>query len=406
MSTFSLEGKGLKLDKAEDIESHLGELKDDVIKIVLSGNTIGVGAAQRLAKALEGKDKLEDAQLADIFTGRLREEIPAALEALLPVLQKCPNLHTINLCDNAFGPTAAAPLEAFFKAHAPLRHLYLQNNGMGPEAGAKMAAALEANESAKLETLVCGRNRLENGSAAAWVECFKRHAATLKQVRMPQNGIRPEGIARLIKDGLSQCKELEVVDMQDNTFTLKGSLSLASALAKWPRLSELSVADCLLKKRGSLAVAKALLAGHNTAIHTLKMQYNELDATALNTLVDAIDQKLPALQLVELNGNRFSEDDEQVERLREILSERDNGAELDELEDMEEEDSDEEEEEEEDDEDEDEDKDEKNVDDDEEETEAEAPSTASAAGRKLSTSLDDAIERNLAAALGATSLTK
>lgn len=132
--------------------------------------------------------------MADIFTGRLREEIPAALEALLPALTSCLSLKTVNLCDNAFGPTAAAPLEAFFETHSALQHLHLQNNGMGPEAGARMARALARNSKGALQTLICGRNRLENGSVAAWIECFAAHKQDLRVVKMPQNGIRPEGI--------------------------------------------------------------------------------------------------------------------------------------------------------------------------------------------------------------------
>ena len=392
---FSIEGKAIKFNTAADIEPFLADLTDDVEEIRLSGNTIGIEAAQALALALKGKTKLQNAQLDDIFTGRLKDEIPAALEAILPVLQQCPNLHTVNLCDNAFGPTAAAPLESFFRGHAALRHLYLQNNGMGPEAGARMARALEANTAAKLETIVCGRNRLENGSSAAWASCFRRHGATLRVVKMPQNGIRPEGVARLFADGLAHCSELEVFDLQDNTFTLDGSLALAKALPGMARLRELGTSECLLRKQGAAAVVRALAQGKNTTIETLRLQYNEIDASVLADLVAAIDTALPNVKLVELNGNKFQEDDEHVDRLRALFEKRDNGAEIDELDDMEE-DSDEEEEEDDDDEDDDDD-------DDQEETKDDA---APPTDRKLSLSLDDAIERNLAAALASTDLSK
>ena len=58
---FSLEGKGLKLDTAEDIEPHIKDLKDnaDVEEVRFLGNTLGVGASEALAKVLETKKKLQ-----------------------------------------------------------------------------------------------------------------------------------------------------------------------------------------------------------------------------------------------------------------------------------------------------------------------------------------------------------
>lgn len=51
MATFSLAGKALKLDSAEDIKPHLGHLDSDKVEhIVLSGNTVGVAASQALAE--------------------------------------------------------------------------------------------------------------------------------------------------------------------------------------------------------------------------------------------------------------------------------------------------------------------------------------------------------------------
>ena len=58
---FSLEGKGLKLDTAQDIEPHIKDLKgnNDVEEVRLLGNTLGIGASEALAKVLETKKKLQ-----------------------------------------------------------------------------------------------------------------------------------------------------------------------------------------------------------------------------------------------------------------------------------------------------------------------------------------------------------
>lgn len=58
---FSLEGKGLKLDSAEDLEPHIAELRamDDVEEVRLLGNTLGVGACKLLGEVLATKKTLQ-----------------------------------------------------------------------------------------------------------------------------------------------------------------------------------------------------------------------------------------------------------------------------------------------------------------------------------------------------------
>jgi hypothetical protein len=54
-TSWSLAGQSLKLNTAQDMEPHLVALRvqaDAVQEVILSGNTIGVGAAQALAAVL------------------------------------------------------------------------------------------------------------------------------------------------------------------------------------------------------------------------------------------------------------------------------------------------------------------------------------------------------------------
>lgn len=73
-----------------------------------------------------------------------------------------------------------------------------------------------------------GRNRLENGSSQAFADAFAA-LGSLVEVRMPQNGIRMEGIEAIVK-GLRANPDLEVLDLQDNTATEKGSRAIATSL--------------------------------------------------------------------------------------------------------------------------------------------------------------------------------
>lgn len=206
---------------------------------------------------------------------------------------------------------------------------------MGPIGGAAIAKALtdlatkkaEARKQGNkdvpdLESIVCGRNRLENGSMAAWAEMYAAHAQGIKSVKMTQNGIRQEGISHLLTKGLGECKGLEVLDMQDNTFTFMGATALAGVIGKWTELRELGVGDDLLGGRGAVKLFETFAEGKNQRVEVLRLQYNDIDARGVKALLHAAKTALPALRRVELNGNKFSEEDPSIESLSELLSER------------------------------------------------------------------------------------
>lgn len=361
---FTLSGRALKLDNPEHIESHLAPLRaaENLTEIHLGGNTLGAPACEALSSVLKTKKTLQVAKFDDIFTSRLLSEIPPALSSLLTALLELPTLHTVDLADNAFGLNTVAPLVDFLSKHVPLKHLILNNNGMGPNAGAQIADALtalaerkaearkEGKEVPDLETVVCGRNRLESGSMIAWAKCYQANKK-VKLVKMVQNGIRQDGVQILLREGLKGCEGLEILDLQDNTFTISGATALAGVVEGWKHLRELGVGDSLLGTRGMTALAEALGKGGNRSLEVLRLQYNEIDGRGVQGLLRAANGSMDKLRRVELNGNKFSEDDEGVEGLRLLLEERkeDAGGDatgewgLDELSDLEE-DSDEDEE--------------------------------------------------------------
>jgi Ran GTPase-activating protein 1 len=381
---FSLAGQGLKLDTADDVRQHLQALADSsgLEHIDLSGNTFGVAACEALAPLLSSQHTLQSVDLHDIFTSRKEWEIPEGLQFLLNALLQCPQLHTIDLSDNAFGLQVVVPAKKankeggeekiiekallnFLSRHTPLKHLILNNNGMGPEAGTLIANALtelaERKAEARkqgldvphLESIVCGRNRLENGSMKAWAHAYEAHKSGMKSVKMTQNGIRPEGISLLLRDGLGHCSNLETLDMQDNTFTFKGAGALADVIGGWSKLKELGVGDDLLGANGAIKVFEKLATGHNKEVELLRLQYNDITTKGVEALLRAGKEGLPKLRRVELNGNKFNEDDAHIEAIAEMLSERkeefgsaddpDEHWGVDELDEMEEEDSDEDE---------------------------------------------------------------
>ena len=357
---FTLSTKSLKLDDAEQLDPHIELLRsptasDSITTINLSGNTLGLPAAKAFATHLRALKALRVANLDDIFTSRLLSEIPQALEALLNALLELPHLHTVNLSDNAFGLNTQAPLVHFLERHTPLNHLILNNNGLGPKAGALIAEALTRLAEAKqkssataatsngasptpehatnethridavpmLETIICGRNRLEQGSMHAWAQAISAHAAGLKHLKMVQNGIRPEGIQVLLQQGIREARNLQTIDLQDNTFTRTGSAALADVLPGLNNLVELAVGDCLLSTKGVSSVVRALSKGRNVSLEVLRLQYAGATAKDLQALVKALEvEALPKLRRVELNGNHFSSEESSLERLMKILETR------------------------------------------------------------------------------------
>ncbi|KAI5278332.1 hypothetical protein KEM54_004676, partial [Ascosphaera aggregata] len=240
------------------------------------------------------------------------------------------------LSDNAFGLNTQAPLVDFLKEHTPLRHLFLNNNGLGPKAGVLVADAVAelADKKMKarndkvdyevppLETIFCGRNRLETGSMEAWANAIKKHKDGLKTIKMQQDGIRKDGIPILLGDGLRYASGIETIDLQDNTFTVTGSSTLAQILPNLTEIRELSVSDCLLSARGFIKVAKALSRGNNKKLEILRLQFNEINDKGLKKLVVAVKNALPSLKKLEINGNVLDEEDPSVIELREIFDER------------------------------------------------------------------------------------
>ena len=355
-TTYSIAGKQIKFNSEADIEPYLKELNtiENVTKIDFSGNTIGIEASKALSEALlNHKDTVVEINFSDLYTGRLKTEIPQSLNYLLPALLKFPNLKLINLSDNAFGLQTIDPIEAYISKAVSLEHLILSNNGMGPFAGSRIGGSLfklakakaAAKKSSSLKTFICGRNRLENGSVNYLAVGLRNHN-DLEVVRLYQNGIRPAGISKLVEKGLSHNKKLKVLDLQDNTITTSGAIKLAESISNWPDLVELNLNDSLLKNKGSLEVVRAFSKDKKENLMVLKLQYNELEIDSLAVLADLIGECLPNLKLLELNGNRFEEDSKHIESIKEVFEKRGFG-EIDELDELEELDSDEEEEEEE-----------------------------------------------------------
>ena len=209
----------------------------------------------------------------------------------------------INLSDNAFGGRSVDPIVPFLTENRSFQILKLNNNGLGPAGGTVIANALtesarlskKEGKMSNLRVVICGRNRLEDGSADAWATAFKEHGG-LREIRMPQNGIRMDGISALVK-GISECKDLEYLDFQDNTFGELGSTTTAGVLGRWPKLHTLNLSDCVLAEEGTVSpVVEKLAEGSNPKLQTLLLQNNNFESETFSLLAQNVEKAFGELK--------------------------------------------------------------------------------------------------------------
>uniref|UniRef100_UPI0037E85CA3 ran GTPase-activating protein 1b n=1 Tax=Semicossyphus pulcher TaxID=241346 RepID=UPI0037E85CA3 len=359
---LSYKGLGLKLDNEGSVEDLVREIEQyqGLRALRLEGNTVGVEAAQAIAKALESKDQLQRCYWSDMFTGRLRSEIPTALMSLgSAVMCAGARLTELDLSDNAFGPDGVKGIEQLLKSPSchTLRELKLNNCGMGIGGGKILAEALTEcyrHSSAlsaplKLRVFIAGRNRLENEGASALAKAFQL-IGSLEEVHMPQNGINYAGVMALAS-AMRHNPELRVLNFNDNTFTKRGTLAMAQALRHLRNVQVINFGDCLVRSEGAIAIAAVLREGL-PILKELNVSFGEITEAAALVVAQAVMDK-PHMEKVDLNGNCLGE--EGCEALKEAMENNDKGDLLGSLSDDEGEPDDEDDEEEEEEEDEDDD---------------------------------------------------
>uniref|UniRef100_A0A3Q1HX72 Ran-GTPase activating protein 1 C-terminal domain-containing protein n=1 Tax=Anabas testudineus TaxID=64144 RepID=A0A3Q1HX72_ANATE len=280
---LSYKGLGLKLDNAESVEELVREIElyKDLRALRLEGNTLGVEAAQAIAKALKSKDQC---YWSDMFTGRLRSEIPIALRSLgSAIMSAGARLTELDLSDNAFGPDGVKGIEQLLRSPSchTLRELRLNNCGMGIGGGKchKESSALGAP--LRLRVFVAGRNRLENEGASALAKAFK-FIGSLEEVHMPQNGINYSGVVAL------------ALAMQHNPELRRGTLP-------WHRnIQVINFGDCLVRSEGAIALAAVLTEGL-PILKELNLSFGEITEAAALVVAQAVVDK-PHMEKVDLNG--------------------------------------------------------------------------------------------------------
>ncbi|CAI2348712.1 unnamed protein product [Caenorhabditis sp. 36 PRJEB53466] len=254
--------QSLKLDSAESAQRVVQVINSTVVMktLELRGNTLGIAAGNVIASAIERHPELERCLWSDLFTGRLKTEIPPILESLgKAIIHAGCKIRELDLSDNAFGPIGADALIELLESPSAytLDTLKLNNNGLG--IGGKQIAkslteclqnslAVGGETRLRLKTFIAGRNRLENPGAHALAATFKS-LETVEWFDVRQNGIHEEGIRALVA-ALKHNRNLRHLWLEDNTVLPKGAKALAKTLESWPKLEVLNLSDCLIRDAG------------------------------------------------------------------------------------------------------------------------------------------------------------
>jgi len=321
---LSFAGRKLKLDSAEHAKEIVDAIKStvDVKALRLEGNTLGLDAAIAIAEALKLHKNFERALWSDIFTGRLRSEIPPSLEHLgNGIITAGAKLRELDLSDNAFGPDGVKGIKTLLMSEScyNLETLKLNNNGLGIGGGKILSEAFiachekstAAGTPFALKVFISGRNRLEDEGATALSKAFKI-LGSLEEITMPQNGIRPDGVAQLAGAFLAN-KNLKVVNINDNTCTESGAKAIAECLPYLQKLQTLNVGDCLLKNEGAMALAPAL-AVEMPCLKEVIMSFNEIQIEGALAVTASMKNKTN-LKMFNLDGNQLGEQTDEVEDL-------------------------------------------------------------------------------------------
>ncbi|CAF3758902.1 unnamed protein product [Adineta steineri] len=353
---LSWANRGLKGNSAADVKELCNAIeKHKPLKALrLEGNTINEEAATAIGKVLEKHNEIERLIWNDLFTTRLKTEVPPSLIKLTQgLLTNGCHIVELNLSDNAFGPIGVKGLETFLSSSAcyTLEEIRLNNCGMGSMGGKLLAEALIAchknsiaagGKRFALKQFIAGRNRLEIEGSQALAKAFEI-IGTLEVIRMPQNGIRPPGIEALTAAFL-QNRNLRIIDLNDNTITTAAG-KLASVISKLPKLEIINLESSLIRTKGAIAISRAIVSHKN--LQELYLGCNDMHIDG-GLEVARVIKNMPSLKVLDLNGNCFGLDG--IEEIRNVLENKnfidqmafsdDEGSDEEEVEEEEEEDED------------------------------------------------------------------
>jgi len=294
-----------KKEEVEELVKRIEEIKETLKEIDLTENSFSAEALAEVLKALAQAKQLEVVILRGIFTQRGKTEVEQSLRHIAEYVGELEEVQFFDISDNALSLYGMEILSPMIGKMKNLRHLVINNNGIGRGGGEHLASCLKSLSKInnKLESLEVGRNRLED-TAKLVAESLKEFTY-LDSVKMYQNSIGALVIGEVL-DALYPMN-IRVLDLGDNFLLEHGAIALARCMEKW-NIEVLDVSDCLIGDKGFQALNtrighKIRIPGELAGLRTINLTYNEITSESLESVKSFIE-KFPSSE-IHLSGNEF-----------------------------------------------------------------------------------------------------
>ncbi|GET00522.1 ran GTPase activating protein 1 [Rhizophagus clarus] len=163
----------------------------------------------------------------------------------------------------------------------------MNDAGLGEEGGIILLETFLNSKNKNLETLSVSENVLGKKCSKLLSMVVQKYKHSLKKLIISRNNFHHKDIALLLKS-LNNCKNLQVVNFDDNYFTMETCRIFSKSLINWPNLREINHNDC---KRGIIYILEAISKGYNRNIECLGFQYCSIDEDTFHSLDDLVEEE-------------------------------------------------------------------------------------------------------------------
>ncbi|KAI5191758.1 Ran GTPase-activating protein 1 [Nematocida minor] len=312
MQIISISEEKKMYNTAEDVKSLVEDIRksaETLRGIDLSENSFSPEALKEVLVELSKAKEIEVVIFKGIFTQRVKEQVNASLSSIVEHLLPLKKIAYFDISDNALSLYGMEILVPLVEKMHKVKHLVMNNNGIGIDGGEFLSQALEnlAKESTELQSLEVGRNRLEE--SATKLGKALSHFPHFDALKIYQNSISSVNMGDLFNSLSGQ--SMRVLDVSDNFLLEYGSTVLSTVIANWP-IEYLNVADCMMSDKGVEIFAQAiptvtLLQGELIPEKEIDLSYNDITEESLKSVAEVL-RKMPSTKFI-LTGNELAKKD-------------------------------------------------------------------------------------------------
>lgn len=321
MKIISISEEKKMYNTEEDVKSLVEKIRktaETLQGIDLSENSFSPEALKSVLVELSKAKELEIVVFRGIFTQRVKEQVISSLKDIVDCLISHEKIGYFDISDNALSYHGMEVLVPLVEKMTNLKHLVMNNNGIGIDGGEFLSKALEtlSKESNKLESLEIGRNRLEE-SATKLGKALSLFT-NFDSLKIYQNSISSVNIGDLFNSLENQ--NMRVLDISDNFLLEYGSVILSKCILKWS-IEYLNISDCMMSDKGVGIFAQSIpvttiLQGELVPEKEIDLSYNDITEESTEHIKEMI-RKSPSTKFI-LTGNELQKKDiDQIKRLAE-----------------------------------------------------------------------------------------